>query len=733
MRKSLRQVRRGLIAVFSGLLLFAQAANLSAQSAADVSAQLRQIATLSDAEVTQLATDVATLNDQGTFSLSRIQPTFQQAYAGGIDSQQALLSQMFGLQGLSDAEVAAVWQRLDLVLQLGLNLNPTDPGPGPDPADDDALRLSAPSALETIAVPMPPDLSTYIKDVQAAKILGKALFWDLQVGSDGCMACASCHFQAGADPRIVNTVAPGPSGDFIGTNERLLTSDFPLHEKIDPLKKTFDSSNVLRDSDMRVGSAGVVRKNFNGLDLPRAVDLGTDAAELPFMWRGVGCRQVTGRNAPPTVNAIFFDRLFWDGRANRFFNGVNPFGDTDPEATVWQWNGRRLSTTHVLIENAAAASQAVGPPLSDVEMSWIGRSFTDLGKKMLRLQPLAMQQVSPRDSLLGQYATPWGRGLSGVSYSDLIKQAFQPRWWAAKGTIPGEETTQMEANFSLYWGLAIMMYESTLVSDDTPYDRWAKGDNSALTDLQKEGLSIFLNEGKCINCHGGPEFAGARFSEIRGPVSPEADPVEFMAMANGEAFYDNGFYNIGVRPTEDDLGIGAGRTNAQGVFIPWSITRRNQLGVFPDESNVNVPADGRVAVDGAFKTPSIRNVELSGPYMHNGSMATLEQVVEFYTRGTNFQNFHDKDPDVGGIDLLRDNPEKIAAVVAFMKSLTDDRVRRNAAPFDRPEFFVPVGHRDVRRGVARDSLHRLPPTGQDGGAEVASFEEILKMGGLPIE
>ena len=63
-------------------------------------------------------------------------------------------------------------------------------------------------ALSTVPVPRP-DLSEYIRDAEAARVLGKALFWDMQVGSDGVQACATCHFRAGADPRKKNQVSPG--------------------------------------------------------------------------------------------------------------------------------------------------------------------------------------------------------------------------------------------------------------------------------------------------------------------------------------------------------------------------------------------------------------------------------------------------------------------------------------------------------------------------------------------
>src|SRR5689334_6863294 len=65
-----------------------------------------------------------------------------------------------------------------------------------------------PGSLKTVPVPLPPNLSDFVKDKNAAIVLGKALFWDQNAGSDG-LACASCHFHAGADNRTKNSLDPG--------------------------------------------------------------------------------------------------------------------------------------------------------------------------------------------------------------------------------------------------------------------------------------------------------------------------------------------------------------------------------------------------------------------------------------------------------------------------------------------------------------------------------------------
>jgi len=130
-----------------------------------------------------------------------------------------------------------------------------------------------------------------------------------------------------------------------------------------------------------------------------------------------------------------------------------------------------------------------------------------------------------------------------------------------------------------------------------------------------------------------------------------------------------------------------------------------------------------LAVDGSFKAPSLRNVELTGPYMHNGGMLTLDQVVEFYTRGGDFHeaNAANLDARIAGVGRLVGSPTNRANVVAFLKTLTDDRVRFESAPFDHPQLFIPNGHpgdaahvTDDGTGKATDTLVELPASGAAG-------------------
>lgn len=630
---------------------------------------------------------------------------------------------------------------------------------------------NVPQALSTVKVPVPSNLSDFVKDRNKAILLGKALFWDMQVGSDGKTACATCHNDAGVDHRFVNTLNPGAPGSafgpqlsgqqalrdlavsrFRGANATLAAHDFPFHRVENPLGSRKDNP-VTFDTMEVAGSQGVVKKDFVAIEPGNPVDKGQLVADSIFNIGGSNARQVTGRNTPTMINAVFFDRLFWDGRANHYFNGVNPFGELDPNARVlkkgtkttttttyswkwkkylwwgwWSWEPTTTTTTvesldpvAIRLNNAALASQAVGPPNNPVEMSWLNREFKQLGRKMLSLRPLAQQKVHPQDSVLGPYAQHGANGLqSTVSYDKLIREAFVDHWWNGT-TATSDGFTHMESNFSMFWGIAIMMYESTLVSDQTPFDRFAMGDSNALSESAKRGLRTFVKDGDCINCHGGPEFAGATVREVRSGTTPKL--VEFMTMGDGkQAFYDSGFYNIGVRQTLEDIAVGA-----KSPFGPLSYTQQKQAGRDIGQS-ISVGSGARIAVNGAFKTPSLRNIELTGPYFHNGGARTLEEVVQFYTRGADFfhENIADLDPDVDGVSELRNNPQGVADLVAFLKSLTDERVRFQKAPFDHPELIIPNGHNGVMAGIAVDNNVVIPAVGMQGGEPIKPFEETVK-------
>jgi cytochrome c peroxidase len=649
---------------------------------------------------------------------------------------------------------------------------------------------SQPGPLKEVAVPMPGNLSEFVADQQAAIVLGKALFWDQKAGSDG-LACASCHFQAGADNRVKNQLNPGlrnvngpPLSETFnkmatnggGPNYTLKKADFPFHQLSDPNDRE-SKLNFFPDTDDVVSSQGVFHRDF--------------ASELTKNKKGENClsqtsvfavgrtnvRQAEPRNTPTTINAVFNFRNFWDGRANNIFNGRNVWGPRDTTAGVDPANSIQVEDAsgtlrpfQVVIPDASLASQAVGPPLSDLEMSCGGRAFENIGQKLLSATPLSTQAVDPTDSVLGPYVSSAKKNATGLNttYTSLIQKAFDQKFWKSS-KLTSDKYPQMVKNFSLFWGLSIMLYEATLVSDDTPFDRYTRspshpGDPNAMTAQQIEGLKVFMGQGGCISCHKGAEFTGAATSLKA--AQREGSLVEHMIMGDGNvSLYDSGFYNIGVRPTFED--IGAGGTDQFGNPLSWSrqalanakIPGSNLLDILPDHFKVDtstfqvapgvpITPDFRDSVDGSFKVPTLRNVELTGPYFHNGGQATLEQVVDFYNRGgdstgpdanntTRFgPNGSNRAPDIRSLGLSATDK---ANLVAFLKALSDERVRWEMAPFDHPSLQVPNGHNfdeskvipDGSTGYAKDEFLTLDAVGAAGRAAkklppLTSFEAGLK-------
>jgi cytochrome c peroxidase len=240
----------------------------------------------------------------------------------------------------------------------------------------------------------------------------------------------------------------------------------------------------------------------------------------------------------------------------------------------------------------------------------------------------------------------------------MIMNAFQDRFWNSGETVALsannakaiQQFTHMEANFSLFWGLSIMVYEATLIPDDAPYDRYAAGNSSALTPRQQDGLDVYLGDGRCDQCH---------------------DNATFTVATNGGN--DRAFANVGLRPDHEDQGRG----------------------------------------EGMFKTPTLRNTELNGPYFHNGAYATLRQVVDFYNQGGNFDN-KEKDSQIRDLGL---SEYQKTALVDFLLSLTDERIRCEKAPFDHPQINIPnfgnlpavgVNGRTVKQGCLKSFLNLNP-------------------------
>ncbi|HKU37067.1 MAG TPA: cytochrome c peroxidase, partial [Polyangiales bacterium] len=192
-------------------------------------------------------------------------------------------------------------------------------------------------------------------------------------------------------------------------------------------------------------------------------------------------------------------------------------------------------------------------------------------------------------------------------------------------------------------GRAIASFERTLIFLDAPFDRFARGDVNAISADARAGWALFNGKARCTACH----------------QMSSSNPVGT----------DNRFHNIGVSARHQDFenlakqALNALKQDASKEAIDKLALQTNlsELGRF-------VVTRNRSDI-GAFKTSQIRNIGVTGPYMHDGSMATLWDVIDHYNKGGETNPYLD-----GGIEPLNLNETEVAQLVAFLFTLTDTRL-----------------------------------------------------------
>ncbi len=197
---------------------------------------------------------------------------------------------------------------------------------------------------------------------------------------------------------------------------------------------------------------------------------------------------------------------------------------------------------------------------------------------------------------------------------------------------------------------AIASFERTVVGGDSPFDRYLYGgDQSALSPAAIRGLAVFRGKGRCVSCH--------------------------VIESSTALFTDNRFHN---------LGVGFDRIGERLPQIIAAFRQAKAAGKPVDEavlSQAELSELGRFVVTGEiedigkFKTSTLRNIALTAPYMHDGSLKTLEEVVDFYDIGGLDNPMLD-----GGIRPLHLTPQEKADLVEFLKSLTSARFARRSQP-----------------------------------------------------
>jgi cytochrome c peroxidase len=248
---------------------------------------------------------------------------------------------------------------------------------------------------------------------------------------------------------------------------------------------------------------------------------------------------------------------------------------------------------------------------------WDGRSPSlEEQAKLPILNPIEMGHPDSASAMAAVQSDP--------SYQGLFQKAY--------GRAPNYDDL----------GRALASFERTLIFLNAPFDRFSAGDLKALSPAAQRGLELFNGKARCVSCH--------------------------MINSSNPLGTDNLFHNIGVSARTKNFEALAGQ--ALGVLSQADNTQAlDKLAVETDMSEL-----GRFLVSkrrqdiGAFKTEQLRNVGLTAPYMHDGSLHTLWDVMDHYNKGGETNAYLD-----GGIEPLNLSEDEINDVVAFLFALTDTR------------------------------------------------------------
>lgn len=279
--------------------------------------------------------------------------------------------------------------------------------------------------------------------------------------------------------------------------------------------------------------------------------------------------QIGRRNAPTTLNAVFYASQFWDGRA------------------------------------ASLEDQAKLPIVNPIEMGM-----------------------------------PDGAAaVAAIAEDPEYQKAFQ----AAYGRAPNFDDL----------GRAIASFERTLIFLEAPFDRFLRGEVNAISADARAGWALFNGKGRCSSCH----------------QMSSSNPLGI----------DNRFHNIGVSARHQDFEDLA-KKGLAALAQSNSLESIDRLALETDLSELGrfVVSKNRSDI-GAFKTSQVRNVGVTAPYMHDGSLATLWDVMDHYNKGGEVNPYLD-----GGIEPLALTDREVNQLVEFLFSLTDDRLaEQNKSELER--------------------------------------------------
>jgi cytochrome c peroxidase len=240
-------------------------------------------------------------------------------------------------------------------------------------------------------------------------------------------------------------------------------------------------------------------------------------------------------------------------------------------------------------------------------------------------------------SLEGQAPSAAEGNVAGNGDPSLMemRMRFIPEYVARFKKVFGADWPRM---FHAYQ--AIAAFERTLVSDakQVPFDRYANGDKKALTESAQRGMAVYNGKGGCIQCHNGALASDQKFYSLGVPENEVFKTDPLYQITHRWEHYQKGVTEKDYRNADKDLGL-------------YYITKN--------------PKDV-----GKFRTPSLRELKYTAPFMHNGIFYTLDEVVDFYNKGGGESNWPNKTPLLKPLGLTDQEKKDL---VAFLEALSMDK------------------------------------------------------------
>ncbi|SFL12026.1 cytochrome c peroxidase [Pseudovibrio ascidiaceicola] len=250
-------------------------------------------------------------------------------------------------------------------------------------------------------------------------------------------------------------------------------------------------------------------------------------------------------------------------------------------------------------------------------------------------------------SLEAEARTAARGGVAGNGEDDMMEArlAFIPEYRERFNDVFGTEYPLMRDAY-----MAIAAFERSIVQRDTPFDLYMLGDDDALSDQQKRGMELFTGKAGCSTCHDGALISNQKYYNLGVPAYDGWEDDELAQITFRFELYAKGSTEEKYRKWKDDPGL-------------YFVTKQN-------------------ADLGKFRVPSLRYTKYTAPYMHNGMLETLEDVVEFYNQGGGTNDWAATKTDL--IKPLGLTDKEKADLVAFVESFTGERLLMETP--DLPEY-----------------------------------------------